>query len=75
MAFFKLAGDIKDYAGYKLGMVDEEAVIMDRDYYMYKKGDLKLLKDLGKLTGITGSTFDPDKMVDQLENIKKTLYR
>lgn len=75
MEFYKIFGDIKDYAGYKLGIVDEEDVVIDRDYYMYKKGDLKLLKDLGKLMGITGSTFNPDQMVDKLENLNKTLYR
>jgi LysM repeat protein len=71
----KIASHIWTYGKYKLGMADEKDVVLSRDYYMYKKGDLKILKDFGQLTGITGATYYPDEMVDKLKNINSALFR
>jgi hypothetical protein len=66
---------LQEFVQYKLGIVPEKDVVLSRDYYTFKKGDLELAKDLGKLTGVTGSSLDPDAMLDKFKSINKTLYR
>lgn len=71
----KLTSHIIEYGEYKLGLVPEKDVILSRDYYGFDKGQLKILRDLGKLTGVTGATFNPDEMVKNVKNINSALFR
>ena len=71
----KLTSHVIDYGEYKLGIIPEKEVVLKRDYYSFNKGDLKILKDLGVLTGLTGATFNPDQMVEKLQNINSALFR
>jgi len=71
----KLSTHLKDYGEYKLGLIPEKDVVLSRDYYSFKKGQLKILKDLGVLTGLTGGTFNPDEMVAKLQNINSALFK
>jgi hypothetical protein len=75
VSLVKLTSHIIDYGEYKLGMIPEKDVVLQRDYYSFNKGDLKILKDLGGLIGVTGATFNPDQMVDKLKNINSALFR
>ena len=75
MDVIKTTSHLLDYIEYKLGIIPEKDVILSTDYYSWKKGDLKLAKDFGKLTGLTGSSLDPDAMLDKFKSINKTLYR
>lgn len=75
MDIIKTVSHLKDYVGYKLGIVDKEDVVLKKDYYAFDKGDLKIMKDLGKLTGLTGATLAPGEMLDNFKNVNKNLYR
>ena len=77
LQFWKTIKDIGDYSAYKLGLGDleEKDVTIQKDYYEYDKGTLKIIKDFGQLTGLTGSTINPEQMVENFKNMSSSLYR
>lgn len=75
--YYKTVEDLFDYLSYRTGLSDleEKDVTIQKDYYGYDKGTLKVVKDFGQLTGLTGATLNPGEMADNFLKMSSSLYR